>query len=119
MTPKWYVPRRTLLQGLGAGVALPFLEAMVGGKPRTAQAALDPRANPRRFVGIWGLPNGQVAKWDKVQNTWVAPWTPQQEGPLTKVDEKGFLAPFFDSQDRGANGEMLHEKLSVLTGLSD
>src|SRR5262245_6556610 len=119
MTPKWYLPRRTLMRGLGTGIALPFLEAMVRPGAHRAAAAPDPKINPRRFVGIWGFPCGLVDRWDPLQNAPVSPWTPEgPTGPLVKPDAGGFLQPFWDSQYQGAS-EPLYKKLSVLTGLSD
>src|SRR5262245_63485389 len=91
MTPKWHIPRRTVLRGMGTAVALPFLEAMV--LPRRGSAALT--ATPRRFVGSWALPTGAVGKWDPVQNSMVSPWTPDQQGPIPAPDAAGFLSPFF------------------------
>src|SRR5262245_26514881 len=122
MTPRWYVPRRTVLRGMGTAVALPFLEAMV--KPRRVAAALDPKTNPRRFVGIWAFPCGLVGKWDPVQSSWVAPWTPSDEGPLSASivgtdDQERYLAPFFDPQNKGVKGELIAQKLTIPTGLSD
>ena len=53
---KMALPRRTFLRGLGAAVALPFLDAMV---PALAVAA--PRtAAPRRLGFIYGSPNGVI-----------------------------------------------------------
>src|SRR5262245_41131480 len=99
MTPKWYVPRRTILRGVGAGVALPFLEAMVAprGSGTSTSAAAAAATPPRRFVGMWGFPNGLVHRWDPLQNCSVAPWTPSDRGgPLVKPDDGGFLQPFWD-----------------------
>src|SRR5262245_46677096 len=115
MTPKWYVPRRTVLRGLGTALALPFLEAMVAPKRARAQA----QSSPRRFVGVWGLPCGLVDKWDPVQNCFVAPWTPDGAGPLTSVDDQGYLKDFFDPRNTGGTGEPLYKKLTLMTGLSD
>ena len=47
--------RRTVLKGLGAGMALPLLSAMT-----PAFAAPEKSTAPRRFLGLplWMLPNG-------------------------------------------------------------
>jgi hypothetical protein len=50
------LPRRTLLRGLGATVALPFLEAMVPAMTATAQTAA---ARPRRWGAVF-FPNGAI-----------------------------------------------------------
>jgi hypothetical protein len=50
------LPRRTFLRGLGAAVALPFLESMA---PAMTPLAQSPARSPLRFGGIY-LPNGCV-----------------------------------------------------------
>lgn len=85
------IPRRTFLQGLGATVALPLLDAMV---PAFARAAAPGTAQKR--LSIVYLPNGVMM--DK--------WTPATEGAnfaLTPVLEP--LAPF-------------QNQMLVLTGLA-
>src|SRR5687767_8325629 len=52
---KMALPRRTFLRGLGAAVALPFLDAMV-----PALAAAPNAAAPRRLGFIYGSPNGVI-----------------------------------------------------------
>ncbi len=77
------IPRRTLLRGLGATVALPMLDSMV-----PALSALGaPAATPTVRFGAVYVPNGMV-----MQN-----WTPAAEGrgfELTPILEP--LAPFRD-----------------------
>ena len=51
---KKYLPRRTVLRGLGATVALPFLDAMVPALTAAAQTA----ANPVPRMGFFYVPNG-------------------------------------------------------------
>lgn len=120
MTPRWYIPRRTILRGIGAAIPLPFLEAMVGPRLKRAVAAGDPKSNPRRFVGIWGFPCGLVAKWDPIQSCPVSPWTQDGvAGPLTGVDKQGYLKPFWDPQNVGWSKEPLWKKLLIPAGLSD
>ena len=48
------LPRRTVLRGLGATLALPLLDAMVPALTATAQSA----AAPVRRLGFTYLPNG-------------------------------------------------------------
>ena len=74
------IPRRAVLRGLGASVALPFLDGMVPGLSACAAAG------PVRFGAVY-VPNGMV-----MQN-----WTPAATGAgfeLTPILEP--LAPFRD-----------------------
>src|SRR5205085_11073788 len=73
MTRSWQVDRRTVLKGLGATLALPFLEAMA-----PAQDAVKP---PLRF-GIWYYPQGSVPEH----------WVPTEVGEMTKLPS--VLRPF-------------------------
>jgi hypothetical protein len=85
------LPRRTVLRGLGATLALPFLDAMVPAASRRAAAAAKP---VHRFQTFY-VPNGMAMEY----------WTPAGEGPsfeLTKILEP--LAPF-------------RERMLVLSGL--
>jgi hypothetical protein len=91
------------LRGTGVAVALPFLDAMT---PSIASAANGPP--PRRFIAIYGLPNGVVGKWDTAQNAYVAPWT--QPGQAALVSDP-FLKHFAE--------QGVLQKLTVLTGLTD
>ncbi len=59
--------RRTFLRGVGAAVALPFLEAML---PRTALASVDAGQFPRRMAFIM-FPLG----------AWMPSWMPTGDGP--------------------------------------
>ena len=60
------LPRRTILRGLGATLALPLLDSMVPALTATAQT---PAKAPLRF-GVVYVPNGMVMQ----------EWTPAQEG---------------------------------------
>ncbi len=85
------LPRRTVLQGLGATLALPFLDAMVPAFAPAARAAGQPA---HRFLTFY-VPNGMAMEY----------WTPKGEGTgfeLSPVLEP--LAPF-------------RNQLLVLTGL--
>jgi hypothetical protein len=66
---KRHIPRRTILRGAGAALALPFLEAMVPARTALAQTAA--RGTPR-FVGLF-VPHGGAPGY----------WVPAAEGPLT------------------------------------
>ena len=77
------LPRRTVLRGLGATVALPFLDAMHPGFSLRGLAAAQPA---HRFQAFY-VPNGMAMEY----------WTPEGEGPgfqLSPILEP--LAPFKD-----------------------
>ena len=65
---KKHIPRRTFLRGVGATVALPFLEAMLPAQTPLRETAASPE-KIRRFVGIWH-PHGAAPGY----------WSPLQEG---------------------------------------
>jgi hypothetical protein len=65
---KKHIPRRTVLRGAGAMLALPFLEAMVPARALRAQSAA--AAKPR-FVGLF-VPHGGAPGY----------WVPEAVGPL-------------------------------------
>jgi len=65
---KKHIPRRTILRGAGAALALPFLEAMVPARTALAQTAANPRP---RFVGLF-VPHGMAPGY----------WVPTTEGAL-------------------------------------
>ena len=78
------IPRRTFLRGVGAGVALPLVDAMVPALTQAAQTA----ASPRLRVGFVYIPHGVIMRQ----------WTPAAAGsgfeftPILKP-----LEPFRDS----------------------
>jgi hypothetical protein len=77
------LPRRTVLRGLGATLALPFLDAMAPAMAAAAQRATKPA---HRFLAFY-VPNGMAMEY----------WTPKGEGSafeLSPVLEP--LAPFRD-----------------------
>lgn len=84
--------RRTVLQGLGAAVALPWLEAMT---PRSALAT-GPARPPVRMAIVY-MPNG----------TWMRDWTPAEAGALP-TELPSILRPM----------SALKSEFSVLTGLT-
>src|SRR5215475_14671089 len=65
---KKHIPRRTVLRGAGAALALPFLEAMVPAATAMAQTEATPKA---RFVGLF-VPHGMAPGY----------WVPDKEGAL-------------------------------------
>ncbi len=77
------LPRRTMLRGTGALLALPLLEAMVPGGRLGAQVA----RRPSRFATIYA-PNGMV----------MSAWTPETDGRLTDLPPT--LAPLAPFRDR-------------------
>ena len=85
------IPRRTVLRGLGASLALPLLDGMV---PALAAMQQSP-ANPVRRLGIVYVPNGMRMEH----------WTPSIEG--AGFDFKEVLRPL----------EPFRDHLRVLTGL--
>ena len=92
MSRNFPISRRTVLRGVGATIALPWLEAMA---PRTARAAAAAVKGPLRTAFMF-VPNGQI----------MAQFTPDHEGALRKLPST--LAPL----DR-------HKKqLLVLSGLA-
>ena len=82
MITKMSIPRRALLRGLGATVALPFLDAMV---PALSAAS---STSPVRRLGFVYIPNG--AMMDQ--------WTPAAEG--TAFEFQPILAPLAPFRDR-------------------
>ena len=80
---KQFLPRRTFLRGLGAGLALPLLDAMVPALSALAQTA----ANPVRRLGFVYIPMGMNA----------AAWTPKVEGRIAELSPSlASLMPFLD-----------------------
>jgi hypothetical protein len=77
---KMALPRRTVLRGMGAALALPLLEAMVPALTATAKTAANP---PRRFGAVF-VPLGERPGY----------WTPSTVGsnfeftPILKPVEK-------------------------------
>ena len=87
-----YLPRRTFLRGMGAAIALPFLDAMV-----PALAAGNSAATPVKRLGAFYLPNGVN----------MAEWTPATEGAAFEMSR--ILQPLTPFRDH----------LLVLTGMSN
>ena len=78
------LPRRTVLRGLGAALALPLLDGMV---PALSAIRNTPAAGMRRF-GVLYVPNGMAMEY----------WTPQSTG--TAFDLSPILRPMEAHRDR-------------------
>ena len=78
---KLSLPRRTLLRGAGAMIALPILDAMT---PALAQTA--DRIAPVKRLGVMYVPNGMSLNY----------WTPKTTGALELTPILQPLAPFRD-----------------------
>jgi hypothetical protein len=89
---KMSVPRRTFLRGLGATVALPFLDSMVPAFGGAVAAA----AAPTRRLGVVYVPNGIMMPF----------WTPETEG--AGFEFKPILKPL----------EPFRDHLRVISGLN-
>ncbi|TDI26894.1 MAG: DUF1552 domain-containing protein [Acidobacteria bacterium] len=68
---KMHLPRRTVLRGLGATIALPLLDGMVPALTALSKTA----AAPVRRFGIFYVPNGMSMPY----------WSPKTEGPLAEL----------------------------------
>jgi hypothetical protein len=90
---KMHLSRRTVLRGLGASLALPFLDSMV-----PALTALDgTAAAPVRRFGVFYVPNGMSMPY----------WFPKAEGPMSA------LPPTLRSLDE------LRDRVLLMGGLAD
>ena len=78
-----HLPRRTVLRGLGASVALPLLDGMVPAFAATRRSA----AAPVKRLGMFYVPMG----------VYVAKWTPPREGAL---ELSAILEPIATLKDR-------------------
>jgi hypothetical protein len=90
---KMHVPRRTMLRGLGATLALPLLDSMVPALTALSKTA----AAPVRRFGAFYVPNGMSMGY----------WFPKTQGPLQE------LPPTL--QSLGA----LKDRVLLLDGLAD
>ena len=80
---KKVLPRRTILRGIGASVALPLLDAMVPALAQSSQLT-----EPVRRLGYVYMPMGMNP----------APWVPQQGGKLNSLTPSlESLNPFIDN----------------------
>jgi len=92
MVTKKAIPRRTVLRGIGATLALPLLDGMV---PAFA-AIRNSAAHPVRRFGVVYVPNGMAMKH----------WTPQGEGANFEITR--LLKPL----------EAYRNQMTVVTGLN-
>jgi hypothetical protein len=92
MISKTAIPRRTLLRGLGATLALPLLDAMVPAMSALANTV----AKPINRFGVVYVPNGMI----------MANWTPAAEGAA--FDFTPTLSPIAG----------FHDQLLVVSGLN-
>src|SRR6202045_4388582 len=79
---KKHLSRRTLLKGVGVGLALPLLDSMVPAQTPLAKTA----AKPQIRLGFCYIPHGGV----------MANWTPAEEGALKLSRTLAPLEPFKD-----------------------
>ena len=80
---KMSLPRRTVLRGLGAALALPLLDSMVPALTALSRTA----AAPVRRMGVFFVPNGMSMPY----------WSPKAEGALTELPPTlKPLTPFMD-----------------------
>jgi hypothetical protein len=93
MISKKAIPRRTVLRGIGATVALPLLDGMV---PALSALAQTPAAPKQRFGFVY-VPHGSIMR----------EWTPTQEG--ANFEFSPILKPL----------ESFRSQLSVLTNFSN
>ena len=90
-----HIPRRTFLRGMGATVALPFLDAMVPAG-RRASGAHSPLSQPTRLVCIeevHGLPG--CNDWGASQHL----FGPETTGRDFVLSDENTLAPLRDYQE--------------------
>lgn len=85
------LPRRTLLRGVGAAVALPFLDAMVPALAATSRTT----TGPVRRLSFSYIPNGAIME----------KWTPTEEGPT------------FEFPETLASLEAHRDQITVVSGL--
>ena len=90
---KKFISRRRVLRGLGATIALPFLDAMVPAATALAQTA----AAPKPRMGFFYLPHGAIMR----------DWTPDTVG--ADFDLKPILKPF----------EAFRNQMTVVSGLDN
>ena len=90
---KKHLPRRTVLRGLGATIALPLLDGMVPALTATARTA----AAPIKRLGVFYVPNGMSMPY----------WFPKTEGPME------YLPPTLQSLNH------MKERVLLCGGLDD
>ena len=104
MTLHRSLPRRTVLRGVGATLALPFLDAMTPAFARTARAA----GAPNRMVFVY-VPNGIVMNQ----------WTPAVATPATPATSVARVAPLPAELPRVLEPMIpFRADISILSGLT-
>ena len=112
-----HLSRRTVLRGIGAGLALPWLEAM-GPLASWVHASAKSPSAPNRLVWLY-VPNGVA----------MPNWTPKEEGPLRELPEilqevKDFagdinvLSGLSARAASGSNGAHARAMAAFLTGVT-
>jgi hypothetical protein len=81
---KKFISRRTVLQGVGAAISLPFLNAMVPAATVTSKTA----AAPKPRLGFFYFPHGAIME----------KWTPEKVG--TDFEMSSILAPLAPFRDQ-------------------
>jgi hypothetical protein len=110
-----HLPRRTVLRGIGATVALPLLDCMV---PAFA-AIRSTAAKPVRRLGVVYAANGMAMKYWRPANTGpIAELAPIQQ-PLAPVRERVLVMSGFDSKEADAKDTAVHARIQAtwLTGV--
>jgi hypothetical protein len=109
------LPRRTVLRGLGATLALPLLDAMVPAFSPSVRTA----ANPVRRLGVVYLPNGMAMQY----------WTPKIVGsafeitpvlqPLARYRDRLLVVSGLTQRSPGSEGggNHAHASTKFLTGV--
>ena len=98
---KRFLPRRTMLRGMGAAVALPLLDAMVPALTAQSKTA----AQPVRRLSFVYVPNGVVIKLELPDGRVLDTWTPL--GKDTALELAPIMKPL----------EPFTDQLVVLSGL--
>jgi hypothetical protein len=104
---KKHLSRRTVLQGAGAALALPLLDAMIPAATALAQTA----ATPKLRVGFFYIPHGAIMG-NTVHGPQMDRWTPSGSGgdftlsPIMKSLEpyKGYVTSFGNLQNQAMVG---------------
>lgn len=128
------LPRRTVIRGLGATLALPFLDAMVPALSPAARAA----TGPVRRLGFVYMPNGVAMNVHRFPDVnyhgypSINYWTPKGQGrdfefspiltPLSPFRERllvisGLAHPHAETGNDGASGDHTRATSTWLTGV--
>ena len=111
---KTVIPRRTVLRGVGAALALPLLDGMVPALTALSKTA----AAPARRLGVVTIPNGApVEFWQPLKAGAEFEWTPTLK-PLAPVREHLLVMTNLDSvgAERGRGTTHSQAASALLTG---